>query len=185
MATVRMASPGRCCPIRRGPGRQRYPLSRRIPQPMVVHPRGEAEALAEMCPSPTRSVNSANTGNRPTAGFRIIGTQERHRGGDRCRRFHRRRDRQEICRRRLHRLRRVAATATSSRRWSRTSRRRRPDRRPARSTHARKTTSPPSCRRPIRQAPLEVCIFNVGANVNFPLLDTTERVFRKVWEMAC
>ena len=36
-----------------------------------------------------------------------------------------------------------------------------------------------------RCAPLEVCIFNVGANVNFPLLETTERVFRKVWEMAC
>lgn len=35
------------------------------------------------------------------------------------------------------------------------------------------------------EAPLEVCIFNVGANVNFPLVDTTERVFRKVWEMAC
>lgn len=35
------------------------------------------------------------------------------------------------------------------------------------------------------KAPLEVCIFNIGANVNFPLLDTTERVFRKVWEMAC
>src|ERR1700721_454268 len=34
-------------------------------------------------------------------------------------------------------------------------------------------------------APLEVCNFNVGANINFPLLDTTERVFRKVWEMAC
>ena len=34
-------------------------------------------------------------------------------------------------------------------------------------------------------APLEVCIFNVGANVNFPLVETTERVFRKVWEMAC
>lgn len=33
--------------------------------------------------------------------------------------------------------------------------------------------------------PLTVCVFNVGANVNFPLLDTTERVFRKVWEMAC
>jgi NAD(P)-dependent dehydrogenase (short-subunit alcohol dehydrogenase family) len=33
--------------------------------------------------------------------------------------------------------------------------------------------------------PLEVVIFNVGANVNFPLLETTERVFRKVWEMAC
>src|ERR1700677_1452709 len=36
-----------------------------------------------------------------------------------------------------------------------------------------------------REAPLQVCIFNIGANVNFPLLDTTERVFRKVWEMAC
>src|SRR6266568_2174344 len=36
-----------------------------------------------------------------------------------------------------------------------------------------------------QHAPLEVCIFNVGANVNFPILDTTERVFRKVWEMAC
>jgi NAD(P)-dependent dehydrogenase (short-subunit alcohol dehydrogenase family) len=34
-------------------------------------------------------------------------------------------------------------------------------------------------------APLEVCVFNVGANVNFPLTETTERVFRKVWEMAC
>ncbi len=34
-------------------------------------------------------------------------------------------------------------------------------------------------------APLEACIFNVGANVNFPILETTERVFRKVWEMAC
>jgi NAD(P)-dependent dehydrogenase (short-subunit alcohol dehydrogenase family) len=34
-------------------------------------------------------------------------------------------------------------------------------------------------------APLEVCIFNVGGNVNFPVLDTTERVFRKVWELGC
>lgn len=34
-------------------------------------------------------------------------------------------------------------------------------------------------------APLEVCVFNIGANVNYPLLETTERVFRKVWEMAC
>lgn len=33
--------------------------------------------------------------------------------------------------------------------------------------------------------PLRAVIFNVGANVYFPLLDTTERVFRKVWEMAC
>jgi NAD(P)-dependent dehydrogenase (short-subunit alcohol dehydrogenase family) len=36
-----------------------------------------------------------------------------------------------------------------------------------------------------RHAPLEVCVFNPGANVNFPILETTERVFRKVWEMAC
>lgn len=35
------------------------------------------------------------------------------------------------------------------------------------------------------QAPLQVCIFNVGGNVHFPILETTERVFRKVWEMAC
>ena len=35
------------------------------------------------------------------------------------------------------------------------------------------------------RAPLEVCIFNVGGNVNFPLLETTERVFRKVWELGC
>src|SRR5580658_332430 len=34
-------------------------------------------------------------------------------------------------------------------------------------------------------APLEVVIFNPGANVNFPVLETTERVFRKVWELAC
>ena len=34
-------------------------------------------------------------------------------------------------------------------------------------------------------APLEAVVFNIGANVNFPLLDTTERVFRKVWELAC
>lgn len=34
-------------------------------------------------------------------------------------------------------------------------------------------------------APLEVAVFNVGANVNFPVLETTERVFRKVWELAC
>ncbi len=34
-------------------------------------------------------------------------------------------------------------------------------------------------------APLALCIFNIGANVNFPIVETTERVFRKVWEMAC
>ncbi|MEQ9449012.1 MAG: SDR family NAD(P)-dependent oxidoreductase, partial [Rhodospirillaceae bacterium] len=32
---------------------------------------------------------------------------------------------------------------------------------------------------------LEVCVFNVGGNVHFPILETTERVFRKVWEMGC
>src|SRR6202011_2908204 len=36
-----------------------------------------------------------------------------------------------------------------------------------------------------KHAPLDVCVFNIGANVNFPLLETTDRVFRKVWEMAC
>ncbi len=34
-------------------------------------------------------------------------------------------------------------------------------------------------------APLEAVIFNIGGNVNFPILETTERVFRKVWEMTC
>jgi NAD(P)-dependent dehydrogenase (short-subunit alcohol dehydrogenase family) len=33
--------------------------------------------------------------------------------------------------------------------------------------------------------PLELVVFNVGANVSFPITDTTSRVFRKVWEMAC
>lgn len=35
------------------------------------------------------------------------------------------------------------------------------------------------------QEPLDVVIFNVGGNVFFPIRDTTTRVFRKVWEMAC
>jgi len=33
--------------------------------------------------------------------------------------------------------------------------------------------------------PLEVVVFNIGANVRFPIEDTTARVFTKVWEMAC
>ena len=33
-------------------------------------------------------------------------------------------------------------------------------------------------------APLEVVVFNIGANVNFPIRETTARVYRKVWEMA-
>ena len=32
--------------------------------------------------------------------------------------------------------------------------------------------------------PLEVMVFNIGANVRFGITETTERVFRKVWEMA-
>ena len=56
----------------------------------------------------------------------------------------------------------------------------------ARSLDARKEDEVTAFLRDADQvAPLEVCIFNVGANVNFPLVDTTERVFRKVWEMAC
>jgi len=34
-------------------------------------------------------------------------------------------------------------------------------------------------------APIEVCVFNIGANVRFPITETTARVFTKVWEMAC
>jgi NAD(P)-dependent dehydrogenase (short-subunit alcohol dehydrogenase family) len=33
-------------------------------------------------------------------------------------------------------------------------------------------------------APLEVVVFNPGANVNFPIRETTSRVYRKVWEIA-
>lgn len=33
--------------------------------------------------------------------------------------------------------------------------------------------------------PLDLVVFNVGGNVHFPIRDTTSRVFRKVWEMAC
>jgi NAD(P)-dependent dehydrogenase (short-subunit alcohol dehydrogenase family) len=33
--------------------------------------------------------------------------------------------------------------------------------------------------------PLQVVIFNIGANVWFPFTETTTRVFTKVWEMAC
>lgn len=32
---------------------------------------------------------------------------------------------------------------------------------------------------------LDTVIFNVGANVPMSVLDTTERKFRKIWEMAC
>lgn len=32
---------------------------------------------------------------------------------------------------------------------------------------------------------IEVVVFNIGANVRFPITETTGRVYRKVWEMAC
>lgn len=33
--------------------------------------------------------------------------------------------------------------------------------------------------------PIEVCLYNAGSNVNTPLLDTSESLFRKAWELAC
>jgi NAD(P)-dependent dehydrogenase (short-subunit alcohol dehydrogenase family) len=33
-------------------------------------------------------------------------------------------------------------------------------------------------------APIEVAVFNIGANVRFAVTETTERVYRKVWEMG-
>jgi NAD(P)-dependent dehydrogenase (short-subunit alcohol dehydrogenase family) len=32
---------------------------------------------------------------------------------------------------------------------------------------------------------IEVCVFNIGANVRFSISDTTARVYFKVWEMGC
>jgi NAD(P)-dependent dehydrogenase (short-subunit alcohol dehydrogenase family) len=32
---------------------------------------------------------------------------------------------------------------------------------------------------------IEVAVYNIGANVRFPIRETTSRVFFKVWEMAC
>lgn len=34
-------------------------------------------------------------------------------------------------------------------------------------------------------APIEVAVFNIGANVRFGITETTARVYAKVWEMAC
>jgi NAD(P)-dependent dehydrogenase (short-subunit alcohol dehydrogenase family) len=33
--------------------------------------------------------------------------------------------------------------------------------------------------------PIEVCLYNAGSNVAKPLLDTTEKLFFKTWELAC
>ena len=35
-----------------------------------------------------------------------------------------------------------------------------------------------------KHGPIDVCIFNVGANISFPLIETTSRKFHKCWEMA-
>jgi NAD(P)-dependent dehydrogenase (short-subunit alcohol dehydrogenase family) len=32
---------------------------------------------------------------------------------------------------------------------------------------------------------IDVAVYNIGANVNFPIRETTSRVFFKVWEMGC
>ena len=34
-------------------------------------------------------------------------------------------------------------------------------------------------------APIEVAVFNIGANVRYGITETTARVYFKVWEMAC
>src|SRR5262249_26243695 len=33
--------------------------------------------------------------------------------------------------------------------------------------------------------PIEVCLFNAGANVKSPLVETSARLFFKAWELAC
>jgi NAD(P)-dependent dehydrogenase (short-subunit alcohol dehydrogenase family) len=33
--------------------------------------------------------------------------------------------------------------------------------------------------------PIEICLFNAGSNVNKPVLDTSEKLFFKAWELAC
>jgi hypothetical protein len=112
------------------------------------------------------------------------GAQECLGGGDWRRRLHRRRHRAEIRRRRLCRLcgaangeklgPLVAEIEADGGRIT------------GRSLDARNEEQIAAFLRDAdKAAPLEICIFNIGANVNFPLLETTERVFRKVWELAC
>jgi NAD(P)-dependent dehydrogenase (short-subunit alcohol dehydrogenase family) len=33
--------------------------------------------------------------------------------------------------------------------------------------------------------PIEVCLFNAGSNVNKPILETSQKLFFKAWELAC
>ena len=37
----------------------------------------------------------------------------------------------------------------------------------------------------VEVGPIAAAVFNIGANVNFPIIETTVRVYQKVWEMAC
>lgn len=36
----------------------------------------------------------------------------------------------------------------------------------------------------LNHGPIDIAVFNVGGNVRYPLLETTSRVYRKVWEMC-
>ena len=36
-----------------------------------------------------------------------------------------------------------------------------------------------------RIGPIEVCLFNAGSNVNKPILETSQKLFFKAWELAC
>lgn len=33
--------------------------------------------------------------------------------------------------------------------------------------------------------PVEVCLYNAGANASFPIIETTAEMYRKVWELGC
>ena len=110
---------------------------------------------------------------------------QRHRRRDRRRRLHRLRHRQKVRARGLHGLRRPAHRG-ETRRARRDEIESGGGRCEARALDARKEEDVTAfLNEADAHAPLEVCIFNPGANVNFPILETTERVFRKVWEMAC
>ena len=77
------------------------------------------------------------------------------------------------------------AAPTSSRRWSRRSS---ADGGEAHgfASDARKETEVETLVAHIEReiAPIEVAVFNIGANVRFGIAETTERVYRKVWEMG-
>ena len=104
----------------------------------------------------------------------------------RRRRRDRRRDRPPLRPRGLRRLRHPTQRRQAASRWSQAHPRR--GRRGARLRLgcAQGRAGRPSSSRPIEReiAPIEVVVFNIGANVRFTITETTERVYRKVWEMA-